>query len=102
MASPTNATPSDTTVTFDESRLTSEKPSFEKSRSSSRSRYESQLEGPNGMVTRNNSNVAPDEDMPQALRTLSVASEPATQAPGEPRWPTDWRAYTTWLGGFIL
>lgn len=102
MALPRDATPNDNTVTFDESRLTSEKPSFEKSRSSSRSRYDSELEGPNGIVTRNNSDVAPDEDMPQALRTLSVASEPAAPVAGESKWPQDKRAYLAWFGGFLL
>ena len=102
MASPRDVSPADASVTFDESRLQSRKASFEKSRSSSRSRIESELEGPHGIITRNKSNAAPDEDMPHAMMTLSVASGPPGPPDNQPKWPQEWQAYLTWFGGFLL
>lgn len=88
----------DNNVTFD-SNVTSEKTS----RSSSRIRLE--IEGPHGVVRRNDEvYYAPDDDMPQmeAMKSLSVAEEPNQQVVDEPDWPTDWRAYTCLFGGFLL
>lgn len=88
----------DPSVTFDESKVTSEKTS----RSSSR--IGSEIEGPNGIIKRNEESYAPDDDMPQmeAMRSLSVAEEPGTTNQDEPNWPSGWRPYTCLFGGFLL
>jgi hypothetical protein len=83
-------------LTFgDESRFTSEKTSLDLSRVPSKDN-----------LKREDDNIAPDDgpDRPplEAMRSLSMVSERNLYPDAEPNWPTEWRAYTCLLGGFLL
>lgn len=80
---------------YDNSRFTSQKTSFDLSRAPSKDNLKREVD-----------NVAPDDDPEQppleAMRSLSFVSERNAYPDDEPNWPTDWRAYACLFGGFLL
>lgn len=96
--------PVEPNVTFD-SRFASEKTSFDLSRDPSKLDLTCS-QSKERSTKHDDDHVAPDDD-PQrppleAMRSLSVVSEPQAYPDSEPNWPSEPRAYLCLFGGFLL